>query len=87
MLFAARDQTPRCEDCSADVSGAPNGGVFGLIPSMAVYDELVLRSTHPSPWYGEEWSYSEQELLSVYFLVEATLHELRPETKIEIPYK
>ena len=70
VLFAAADQTPRCESCGAPVSGAPNGGVFGLRPSQQVYDQLVERSKRASPWYGDLWSYSEQELLSIFFLVE-----------------
>ena len=70
VLFAAADQTPRCESCGAPVSGAPNGGVFGLRPSQQVYEELIERSKRASPWYGDLWSYSEQELLSIFFLVE-----------------
>jgi len=75
--MAAHDETPLCEKCGAEVSGAPNAGVFGLRPNRQVYDKLIARSKKPSPWYGERWSYSEQELLSVYFLVERENHNSR----------
>jgi hypothetical protein len=75
--MAAHDETPLCEECGAEVSGAPNAGVFGLRPSRLVYEKLIERSKKPSPWYGERWAYSEQELLSVFFLVENEVHNSR----------
>ena len=75
--MAAHDETPLCESCDAEVSGAPNAGVFGLRPDRRLYEELIARSKKPSPWYGERWAYSEQELLSVFFLVEAEQHNSR----------
>lgn len=69
--YAARDETPLCEDCNAFASGAPNAGVFGMKPDPSVYVKLLHRSNYWSPWFGFEWAYSEQELLSIYFLVEA----------------
>jgi len=75
--MAAHDETPLCEECGAEVSGAPNAGVFGLRPSRLVYEKLIARSKKPSPWYGERWAYSEQELLSVFFLVEREVHGSR----------
>jgi hypothetical protein len=35
--MAAHDETPLCEKCGAEVSGAPNAGVFGLRPSRMMY--------------------------------------------------
>lgn len=135
--MAAHDETPLCEKCGAEVSGAPNAGVFGLRPSRMVYERLIERSKKPSPWcvcnvcvlvssylclsfvtflslsfislstinsskdpcpfmntpsalfnitkaadwcndrYGDRWAYSEQELLSVFFLVEKETHNSR----------
>ena len=75
--MAAHDETPLCEKCGAEVSGAPNAGVFGLRPSRVVYEKLIERSKKPSPWYGDRWAYSEQELLSVFFLVEREQHASR----------
>lgn len=75
--MAAHDETPLCEKCGAEVSGAPNAGVFGLRPSRVVYEKLIARSKKASPWYGERWAYSEQELLSVFFLVEKDDHGSR----------
>lgn len=49
--MAAHDETPLCEKCGAEVSGAPNAGVFGLRPSRMVYERLIERSKKPSPWY------------------------------------
>lgn len=48
--MAAHDETPLCEKCGAEVSGAPNAGVFGLRPSRMVYERLIERSKKPSPW-------------------------------------
>jgi len=72
--FVARDETPLCDDCKALPSGAPNAGVFAVNPDPAVYARLLHRSRFWSPWFGFEWSYSEQELLSIFFLVEAEKH-------------
>jgi len=72
--LVARDETPLCEDCNAFPSGAPNAGVFGLRPDPALYARLVHRSKFWSPWFGFDWAYSDQELLSIFFLVEAEKH-------------
>jgi hypothetical protein len=72
--FAARDETPLCEDCNAFPSGAPNAGVFGLRPDPTVYAQLLHRSKFWSPWFGFDWAYAEQELLSIFFLVEGEKH-------------
>ena len=45
--MAAHDETPLCESCSAEVSGAPNAGVFGLRPDRRLYEELIARSKKP----------------------------------------
>lgn len=72
--FAARDETPLCEDCRAFPSGAPNAGVFGARPDPLIYAKLIHRSKFWSPWFGFDWSYAEQELLSIFFLVEGHKH-------------
>ena len=42
--FAARDETPLCDDCNAFPSGAPNAAVSGLHPDPSLYARLVHRS-------------------------------------------
>lgn len=39
--MAAHDETPLCEKCGAEVSGAPNAGVFGLRPNRMMYFHTI----------------------------------------------